>query len=445
MRKTWIMIAVVLIMNSHSVWSEQVIGESDYLDNVNKLYKFAWGLQYSEEGSYDIWLIRNEEGSQRAVSNIPHVTLGYQIRDFDKDGHMELLVAELKEENNGLDLQMYEVQDGVVVMQSEIIADEMVIFPEEEILWCYSYLAEQDRRIIGYDIWSYVSYVADGTNISTELFLYDGVSLSRIDGYGLSGSAFVDDVDIVGNYERLGISNVNEVDLLNGIMTGCQYIFNSEVFVQVENKLLEYDSDSYLQWLNSNEAEKYIIGGAYIQNYCWLPSDIVNRTWGQQQLPQLIVQKQQMQEEQQLQIKKIIDEADYLYVSYDYGQGVKDVYYLVPDEGKTIYQCYDAKGDLCYNIAYDNARNVVNKALGERDGLPSRAERCMIVWNSPYGLCAYDRYYRDYYPFYTENENGDLVEVNRNWNDFEYILDESVIKSLIEQLNLIVPSSEKEQ
>lgn len=127
------------------------------------------------------------------------------------------------------------------------------------------------------------------------------------------------------------------------------------------------------------------------------------------------------------------------------GQGVKDLYYLVPDEGKTIYQYYDAKGDLCYNIAYDNARNVVNKALGERDGLPSRAERCMIVWNSPYGLCAYDRYYRDYYPFYTENENGDLVEVNRNWNDFEYILDESVIKSLIEQLNLIVPSSEKEQ
>ena len=33
-------------------------------------------------------------------------------------------------------------------------------------------------------------------------------------------------------------------------------------------------------------------------------------------------------------------------------------------------------------------------------------------WNSPYDLCAYDRYYRDYYPFYTENENGDLVEVN---------------------------------
>lgn len=49
------------------------------------------------------------------------------------------------------------------------------------------------------------------------------------------------------------------------------------------------------------------------------------------------------------------------------GQGVKDLYYLVPDEGKTIYQCYDAKGDLCYNTAYDNARNVVNKALGERE------------------------------------------------------------------------------
>ena len=41
MRKTWIMIAVVLIMNSHSVWSEQIIGESDYLDNVNEYSRAA--------------------------------------------------------------------------------------------------------------------------------------------------------------------------------------------------------------------------------------------------------------------------------------------------------------------------------------------------------------------------------------------------------------------
>ena len=53
--------------------------------------------------------------------------------------HAVPVIIELKEENNGLDLQMYEVQDGVVVMQSEIITDGMVIFPEEEIrLFCIS-------------------------------------------------------------------------------------------------------------------------------------------------------------------------------------------------------------------------------------------------------------------------------------------------------------------
>ena len=323
-------------MGSHSAWGEQSISEADYLDNVNQLYKFAWGLQYPEEGPYDIWLIRNEQGITQSTSNIPRTTWGYQIRDFDKDGQMELLVVGLNGECDSLDLQMYEIQYGSVVLQSELVTDGIAVFPEKGILRCYSYLTEQNQRMIGCDLWSYVGYVADGTNISTELFLYDGTSLTKINEYGVSGSSIGDDVDIVGNYKRLGINNVNAIDLLNGTMTGCQYIFNSEVFVEVQNKLLDYDVDAYLQWWNSNGTEKYIIGGTYIKSYCWLPSDIVNRTWGQQQLPQLIMQKQQMQEEQQLQIKKIIDEADYLYVSYDYGQGVKDLYYLVPDEGKSF-------------------------------------------------------------------------------------------------------------
>ena len=340
---------------------------------------------------------------------------------------------------------MYEIQYGSVVLQSELVTDGIAVFTEKGILRCYSYLTEQNQRMIGCDLWSYVGYVADGTNISTELFLYDGTSLTKINEYGVSGSSIGDDVDIVGNYKRLGINNVNAIDLLNGTMTGCQYIFNSEVFVEVQNKLLDYDVDAYLQWWNSNGTEKYIIGGTYIKSYCWLPSDIVNRTWGQQQLPQLIMQKQQMQEEQQLQIKKIIDEADYLYVSYDYGQGVKDLYYLVPDEGKTIYQCYDINGNLCYNIAYGSAKDIVDQALSGNDGLPSSAERCMIVWNSPYGLCAYDHYYRDYYPMYTENENGDIVEVAKDLAALEYTFDESTIKNLMDKLNLTVPDSEKEQ
>lgn len=83
--------------------------------------------------------------------------------------------------------------------------------------------------------------------------------------------------------------------------------------------------------------------------------------------------------------------------------------------------------------------------MGECDGLPSSGERCAVVWNSPYGLCAYDHYYRDYYPFYMENENGDFVEVPKDLAELEYTFDESDIKNLIDNLKLTVPNSGKEQ
>ena len=83
--------------------------------------------------------------------------------------------------------------------------------------------------------------------------------------------------------------------------------------------------------------------------------------------------------------------------------------------------------------------------MGEGNGLPSSGEWCAIVWNSPYGLCAYDHYYRDYYPVYTENENGDFVEIPKDFAELKYTFDESTIKDLIDNLNLTVPDSEKEQ
>ena len=84
MRKTWIMIAVVLIMNSHSVWSEQVIGESDYLDNVNKLYKF------SEDEGAGIYqhLIEGNDLSLYGLSNA--VTRQSQdVADYDRATELE--------------------------------------------------------------------------------------------------------------------------------------------------------------------------------------------------------------------------------------------------------------------------------------------------------------------------------------------------------------------
>lgn len=130
---------------------------------------------------------------------MPQTVFGYQIRDFDSDRQ--------------------EVTNGAVTLQSEIETDGVALFPEEGISRCYSYLTDQNERLIGYDLWYYLSYIADGTNVSTELFQYDGMTLSKVDSYGISGSSGFEDADIVGNYAKRGIYNVDDVVLLNGATT----------------------------------------------------------------------------------------------------------------------------------------------------------------------------------------------------------------------------------
>ena len=83
----------LLLGSSSSVWAEQTSSTSDYLKNMNQLYEFAWSLQYTQEGPYDIWLVHDEQGITKSQSNFPQSVLGYQIEDFDQDNQKELLVA----------------------------------------------------------------------------------------------------------------------------------------------------------------------------------------------------------------------------------------------------------------------------------------------------------------------------------------------------------------
>ena len=145
------------------------VNSSSYLDTYDKLQEYAWSLQYPEQGPFDIWIVSNEQGGARFVSNVPQTVFGYQIRDFDNDGQVELLISGTKTESDKLYMQMYEVTNGAVTLQSEIETDGVALFPEEGISRCYSYLNDQNERLIGYDLWYYLSYIADGTNVSTEL------------------------------------------------------------------------------------------------------------------------------------------------------------------------------------------------------------------------------------------------------------------------------------
>lgn len=284
-------------------------------------------------------------------------------------------------------------------------------------------LTDQNERLIGYDLWYYLSYIADGTNVSTELFQYDGMTLSKVDSYGISGSSGFEDADIVGNYAKRGIYNVDDVVLLNGATTACQYLATSEVFVELKNKLLSYDADAYTEWTNTGRSNPYLLGSTYVRNCCWLPEGTADRIWGAQQLPQQTVLRAQQLEQKQTQLSATFDAADYMYVSYGYGdQGISEIFYLVPNVEKTIYQCYDAEGNLSYTIPYANAKIIVDQAMGEGQGLPCTGERYMSIWDSPYGLCAYDRYYRDYNSTYTADSNGEIVEVPVDMSGLKYTL-----------------------
>ena len=422
------------------------VNSSGYLDTYDKLQEYAWSLQYPEQGPFDIWLVSNEQGGARFVSNVPQTVFGYQIRDFDSDRQVELLIVGTKTESDKLYMQMYEVTNGVVTLQSEIETDGVALFPEEGISRCYSYLNDQNERLIGYDLWYYLSYIADGTNVSTELFQYDGMTLSKVDSYGISGSSGFEDADIVGNYAKRGIYNVDDVALLNGATTACQYLATSEVFVELKNKLLSYDADAYMEWTNTGRVNPYLLGSTYVRNCCWLPEGTAERIWGAQQLPQQTVLRAQQLEQKQTQLSAIFDAADYMYVSYGYGdQGISEIFYLVPNVEKTIYQCYDAEGNLSYTIPYANAKSIVDQAMGEGQGLPCTGERCMIIWDSPYGLCAYDRYCRDYNSTYTADNNGEVVEVPVDMSILKYTLDEAVVANMANSLNITVPHSDREQ
>lgn len=96
------------------------VNSSSYLDTYDKLQEYAWSLQYPEQGPFDIWIVSNEQGGARFVSNVPQTVFGYQIRDFDNDGQVELLISGTKTESDKLYMQMYEVTNGAVTLQSEI-------------------------------------------------------------------------------------------------------------------------------------------------------------------------------------------------------------------------------------------------------------------------------------------------------------------------------------
>ena len=147
-------------------------------------------------------------------------------------------------------------------------------------------------------------------------------------------------------------------------------------------------------------------------------------------------------------VQQLSAQADYLYIIGDFEiMQIYSMYYLIPDEGVTKYDCYQTDGNYISSIPYGNAKTIIdNTMVSDGFNLPS-GEREMIVWNSPYGLCAYSRTYKDYYPWYSVDENGNSIENYPDVSQMPYELNEDDIRQELEILglpeNIVVPTSNK--
>ena len=149
--------------------------------------------------------------------------------------------------------------------------------------------------------------------------------------------------------------------------------------------------------------------------------------------------------------EEIAEHADYLYVDYDFMTDEPvGVWYLVPEEDLSGYTCISADGTDAMPVAYGTAKELLDAAFlaGEEETnvLPVSGGKGAILWQSPDGVCAYVRNYKDYGDTWSGDEEGSMQVSEADLAALEYMTDEEEINALIESFgeDLIIPESEKD-
>ena len=94
-----------------------------------------------------------------------------------------------------------------------------------------------------------------------------------------------------------------------------------------------------------------------------------------------MVDSQTGQDSIQDPVQQLSAQADYLYIIGDFEiMQIYSMYYLIPDEGVTKYDCYQTDGNYISSIPYGNAKTIIdNTMVSDGFNLPS-GEREMSVW-----------------------------------------------------------------
>ena len=427
---------------SRNVISQNVISQSDgksELANMNALYEYAWSLDYPQQASYDNTLEKTEAGTIRTVKTLPAATIGYQVQDYDGDDQMELLVVRSnptqQTNQSQLIFQIYEANEGKVVFASEVTAEIPSFATGIGKIRVYSRDAG-DKILIGCDQYE-EGFLWDGLTMKTSYYSYNGVSLTQDSSMEVAGS-IVDDAYMIDEYSKIGLNSKQVATITDG-KTAYDCIPGTELIAETN---VESSFDIYLSWSNTaSQGDTVAVGTASIACYSWFPGE-----------KPAIAQKQESSapsdQPAQDPIERLANWADYLYIISDFEtMQIYSMYYLIPDEGVTKYDCYQTDGTYISSIPYANAKSIIDSTMmSDSFDLPS-GEREMLVWNSPYGLCAYSRVYKDYYPWYSTDANGNYIENYPDVSQFPYELSEADIHRELDALglpdNIVIPTSHK--
>ena len=348
-------VAAALVLQPIQANATQADGKSE-LANMNALYEYAWSLDYPQQATYDNILEKTESGAAQAVNMLPSAALGYQIKDYDGDDQMELLVVRsdtTQESNQGqLIFQIYEANEGNVVLASEITADMPSFVTGVGKIRVYS-RNMGDKIVIGCDQYE-EGFLWDGLTLKTSYYDYNGNVLNYNSGTNVMGSIIESDY-MKQQFGMIGL-NENQIAQIGGDKTVYDCVAGTELITETK---VNSDSNIYISWVSSAlQGDMQAVGTATITCYSWFPG---TKPTIAQKLGTISISPNSQTGQDSIQdpVQQLSAQADYLYIIGDFEiMQIYSMYYLIPDEGVTKYDCYQTDGNYISSIPYGNAKTI---------------------------------------------------------------------------------------
>lgn len=266
--------------------------ESSEIQGKYDLYTYVEEVLIPEEGKCDLgpfecdyYLQENGAVERRQIQDVSGIITS-KIQDFDQDGQEELLVVVLdnqvedeiqQEIINGIQIRMYEVQQGEVVLSSECLMMEDVLGGgDTEDDWMFLKTVDNKTYICS-STNQLTCLIADGLGVSLNIVSYRGQGTGFVtetagsamgsDFYGIDNSTIISALERIGGFE---------VTLQNIYETSQRYIPAEETYDEIlfsiygKNENADFESETAQEarrkfyetrdpsWLGSMKVQIYV-------------------------------------------------------------------------------------------------------------------------------------------------------------------------------------------